>query len=152
AETATGLEKSEKRGDQAAINARKRISVGPCAFLSPRSPPHRIHWPLATTLSLPATTSPPPADPPEIGWYLALFTHRRFHLFAFSGHWSLSSRPTLRAPRSTPHDRRVPPSMPRAELGTALPTRRESTCYDMLRFPVSPEVWRASFSEQVHIQ
>ena len=28
------------------------------------------------------------------------------------------------APRPTPHDRRGPPSMPRAELGTALPTRQ----------------------------
>src|SRR5271157_2239479 len=40
------------------------------------------------------------------------------------------------ASRFTPHDRRGPPSMPRAELGTALPTRQGSICYEMLRFPV----------------
>jgi hypothetical protein len=28
-----------------------------------------------------------------------------------------------------------PPSMPRADLGTALPNRQEPTCYEMLRFP-----------------
>src|SRR5208337_3023804 len=33
----------------------------------------------------------------------------------------------------------------------ALPGRG-STCYDMLRFPVSPEVWRAMCSSQVNIK
>jgi len=32
------------------------------------------------------------------------------------------------------------PSMPRAELGTALPTRQGSICYEMLRFPVLAEI------------
>ena len=46
----------------------------------------------------------------------------------FTGQWSLSSRPT-------PHHRLGPPSIPCcAESGTALPTRRRSTCYEMLRF------------------
>ena len=76
--------------------------------------------------------------------------------FGFTGHYSLPSCDCQATGRdctlsTTSVNRRGPPSMPRAELGTALPTRRESTCYDMLRFPVSPEVWRASFSEQVHI-
>ena len=36
------------------------------------------------------------------------------------------------APRSAG---RGPPSMPRADLDTALPTRQEPTCYEMLRLP-----------------
>ncbi len=41
--------------------------------------------------------------------------------------------------------------MPRAGPGTASPTRRGSTCYDMLRFPLPAEVWRAMISAQVNM-
>jgi len=55
----------------------------------------------------------------------------------------LFSCPTPNASRFTSHIARPtivgagPPSMPRAHLGTALPTRQEPTCYEMLRFPAS---------------
>ena len=58
---------------------------------------------------------------------LALFW--RFSITASSlpsrltDHYSLATRFTSHRPRSTPHDRRGPPPLPRAELGTALPTR-----------------------------
>ena len=52
----------EKRGVPAAINARKISGVGPGDFLSPRSPPLRIDWPLATVLE-PLATLLSPATP-----------------------------------------------------------------------------------------
>ena len=51
-------------------------------------------------------------------------------------HGPLFTRHSLHLPRSTPRDRRGPPPMPRAELGTALPTRQASICYALLRFRV----------------
>jgi len=54
------------------------------------------------------------------------------HWPLFSCRWPLSSRPTPFAPPSTPHDRRGPPSMPRAEPGTAPPPgggQHATTCY-----------------------
>jgi len=65
--------------------------------------------------------------------------------FVFTDCGSLSSSPT-------PHDRQGRPSTPRAEPVTAHPARHGSTCYDMLRFTLPAEVWRAWFSTQVTIK
>ena len=54
---------------------------------------------------------------------------------------------TWHAPRSSG---RGPPSMPRADLGTAL-TRREPTCYKMLRFRLGSRICRVMFSSQVDV-
>ncbi len=78
----------------------------------------RTNW-----LRFGALVSPPAPFPPDTP---LLFTRHSLHL-----------------PRYTPHDRWGPPPMPRAEPGTALPPGRGSTCYDMLRFRVPAEVWRA---------
>ena len=43
-------------------------------------------------------------------------------------------------------------ALPRAELGTARPTRQASICYEKLRFGFSAEVWRAWFSAQLNIE
>src|SRR5208337_1629808 len=63
--------------------------------------------------------------------------------------------------RSTPHAPRLTPHAPRS-LGSAVDAARQarystphpegSTCYDMLRFPLPAEVWRARFSAQVNIR
>src|SRR5208337_1336419 len=82
---------------------------------------------------------------------LALFWRFSLTAGSISSH-SLATGHYPLAPGPTPHDRRGPPSMPRAELGRAPLPARGSTCYDMLRFPVSAEVWRASFSDQVYMQ
>src|SRR5271157_123285 len=60
----------------------------------------------------------------------------RNHWPPTTGHCSRASDRSSLAPRPTPHDRRGPPSMRGAELGTALLTRQEATCYEMLRFRV----------------
>ncbi len=72
-------------------------------------------------------------------------------------HWPLFTRhsplffPTMRPPSYrqrlfVEHDLGEPSASAvaaAAEPATALPTRQGSTCYDMLRFPVPTEVWRA---------
>src|SRR5208337_2254210 len=86
----------------------------------------------------------------------------RYHPpFGFTGHRSLPVT-TILSPLATRHyslrscdrqatgrdcslnttsvNRRDPPSMPRAELVTALPSRTGSTCYEMLRFTIPTEV------------
>src|SRR5271157_2926866 len=98
-----------------------------------------------------------------IGFVLALFYQRQLHLFAFtdywllfSCHWPLFSRPTPHALRPTPHTpcptifggrRRC-----RAPSRVRHPHPEGPTCYDMLRFPLPAEVWRAMFSAQVNIE
>src|SRR5271157_4240320 len=67
----------------------------------------------------------PPAPPPS-----ALLT---------AGHYPLVPRPTPHAPRHTPHDRQGPPSIPRAELDTALPSRRR---VNMLRNATFSGFWQ----------
>ena len=59
--------------------------------------------------------------------------------------WPLFSRPT-------PHDRRGPPSMSRAEPGTALPPGRRQYATQCYVFGFSAEVWRAWFSAQLNIE
>jgi len=58
------------------------------------------------------STRPPFPSFLGASFVLALFCCRQFPTFGFTDCWALSSRP-----RPTPHDRRGPPSMPRAELG-----------------------------------
>ena len=74
----------------------------------------------------------------------------RIHWPLFTRHSPLFS-PTVRPPSYrqrlfVEHDLGEPSASAvaaAAEPATALPTRQGSTCYDMLRFPVPTEVWRA---------
>ena len=84
------------------------------------------------------------------GFVLALFYHRQFP--SLETHGPLFTRHSLHLPRSTPHDRRGPPPMPRAELGQHSPPGRRQHAMKSYVFGFSAEVWRAWFSAQLNIE
>jgi len=67
--------------------------------------------------------------------------------FRFTGHSSLATGHWPPAPRSSGS---AVDAARRAEYST--PHLEGPTCYDMLRFPLPAEVWRARFSSQVNIE